>query len=134
MKTNRDDLVDYRIVRAKETYYDALLLVEKERWNSAINRLYYAAYYAVTALLLNANYHPTTHNGAKANFSAFFIKTALIPSNFGRIYSQLFTWRQKGDYDDLFDFTPDKVTPYISLVDDLINCIEKFILDSRNKI
>ena len=51
MTGTKADLVAYRIARAKDTYEDAVILSERERWNSAINRLYYAAYYAVMALL-----------------------------------------------------------------------------------
>lgn len=119
------DLINYRLERAKETLEDAKLLAEKQRWNSAINRLYYAAYYAVIALLLKENITSTTHNGAKTKFSEYFIKTGLYPTEFGRIYSQLFTWRQKGDYADLFDFTEEKVTPYFEPVEKLIELIEK---------
>jgi uncharacterized protein len=119
------DLINYRLERAKETLEDAKLLAEKQRWNSAINRLYYAAYYAVIALLLKENITSTTHNGAKTKFSEHFIKTGLYPTEFGRIYSQLFTWRQKGDYADLFDFTEEKVTPYFEPVEKLIELIEK---------
>jgi uncharacterized protein (UPF0332 family) len=70
---------------------------------------------------------PTTHNGAKSNFSEYFIKTDIIPKEYGKIYSQLFTWRQKGDYDDLFDFDKDKVLPYFSPVNELISMIEKIL-------
>ena len=34
------DLINYRLERAKETLEDAKLLAEKQRWNSAINRLF----------------------------------------------------------------------------------------------
>jgi len=34
------DLIRYRIERAKDTLDDAHILAEKEKWNSAINRLY----------------------------------------------------------------------------------------------
>lgn len=37
-------LIYYRLARARETQEDAKLLAEKQRWNSAFNRLYYAAY------------------------------------------------------------------------------------------
>jgi uncharacterized protein (UPF0332 family) len=52
MTGTKKDLINYRLERAKETLEDAKLLAEKQRWNSAINRLYYAAYYAIIALLL----------------------------------------------------------------------------------
>ena len=43
------------------------------------------------------------------------------------MYSQLFTWRQKGDYADLFDFTEEKVSPYFDPVERLIDLVEKSI-------
>ena len=49
------ELVDYRLKRAKETLDDAQILADKGKWNSAMNRLCYAAYYAVIALLLKSN-------------------------------------------------------------------------------
>lgn len=123
----KNDLINYRIARAKETYEDAIILVEREKWNSAINRLYYASYYAVIAILLTNDLKPTTHNGAKSNFSEYFIKTGKIERKYGKMYSQLFTWRQKGDYDDLFDFSKDKVLPYTKPVKNFIFLIESMI-------
>lgn len=123
------DLIEYRLNRAKDTLDDAHILAEKNKWNSAMNRLYYAAYYAVTALLLKSDLRTTTHNGVKSNFSEHFIKTNLISKESGKIYSQLFTWRQKGDYDDFFDFGKDKVEPYFKPVKELVDTIEKMVED-----
>ena len=72
MTGTKEDLIKYRIARAKDTYEDAQILAEREKWNSTINRLYYSAYYAVMALLLHVDFKPTTHNGAKSNFSEYF--------------------------------------------------------------
>ncbi|MFA5329248.1 MAG: HEPN domain-containing protein [Prolixibacteraceae bacterium] len=127
MKASKEDLIKYRLLRARDTYEDAQILADRQKWNSAINRLYYSAYYAVMALLLIADLTPSTHNGAKSNFTEHFIKTGKIPKEFGRIYSQLFTWRQKGDYDDLFDFDEEKVIPYFEPVKKLIDLIESTI-------
>jgi uncharacterized protein (UPF0332 family) len=131
MKGTKEDLINYRLLRAKDTYEDAQILAERNKWNSTINRLYYSAYYAVMALLLDADLKPTTHNGAKSNFSEYFILTNKIPKELGKIYSQLFTWRQKGDYDDMFDFDKDKVMPYFAPVGKLIEIIENRL---ENKI
>jgi uncharacterized protein (UPF0332 family) len=127
MKGTKADLIKYRLLRARDTFDDAQILAERNKWNSAINRLYYSAYYAVMALLLDSDLKPTTHNGAKSKFSEFFILTNRIPKEYGKIYSQLFTWRQKGDYDDMFDFTKEKVMPYFTPVIELIELIEKTI-------
>jgi uncharacterized protein (UPF0332 family) len=131
MKGTKEDLIKYRLLRAWDTFEDAQILAERNKWNSTINRLYYSAYYAVMALLLDSDLKPTTHNGAKSNFSEHFIKTNLIPKELGKTYSQLFTWRQKGDYDDLFDFDKDKVLPYFASVNELIQLIDSTL---KNKI
>jgi uncharacterized protein (UPF0332 family) len=59
MTGTKKDLIEYRTKRAKDTFEDALILAEKNKWNSAINRLYYAAYYAVSALLLKSDIKAT---------------------------------------------------------------------------
>lgn len=123
MKGTKEDLIRYRLNRSKDTFEDAQILAEREKWNSAINRLYYSAFYAVNALLLKNNINSVSHNGTKTNFTQHFIKTSIIPKDYGKIYSQLFTWRQKGDYDDLFDFDNEKVEPYFKPVKQLISII-----------
>jgi uncharacterized protein (UPF0332 family) len=57
-------------------------------------------------------------------FTENFVKNGRIDTKYGKMYSQLFTWRQKGDYDDLFDFSEEKVTPYFEPVNDFILLIE----------
>lgn len=81
MSGSKADLVKYRLERAKETFEDAQILRDKERWNSIINRLYYSLFYAISALLLNSDYNPTTHAGTKSNFSEYFKKMARLIKN-----------------------------------------------------
>ena len=127
MNSEKENYIRYRLARAWDTLDDARILAAKGKWNSTINRLYYAAYYAVMALLLKNDLKPTTHNGAKSNFTEHFIKNQVIDKKFGILYSQLFTWRQKGDYDDLFDFQEGKVNEYFKPVEEFINLIESLI-------
>jgi len=47
-----DALVKYRLERANETVLEAETLIRNGFYNAAVNRLYYACYYAVTALLV----------------------------------------------------------------------------------
>lgn len=133
MSTSKRDLVKYRLERAFETYEDALLLATNKKWNSAINRLYYTAFSAVSALILLQNQNSFTHNGVKISFSERFIKTGLIEVFYGKLYSQLFSWRQKGDYDDLFDFDEETVSPYLDPVKKLIERIGNLIKETLDK-
>jgi uncharacterized protein (UPF0332 family) len=91
MRPEQESLILYRIARALDTLDDAKILASNRKWNSSINRLYYAAYYAVIALLLKHELNPATHNGVKTNFTEHFIKTHIIDKKYGKLYAQLFT-------------------------------------------
>lgn len=130
MKGKKEDLIKYRISRAHETLEDARILAEEGRWNSVVNRLYYAAFYAVIALLLHSNKHSSTHSGTISNFNQYFIKTDLIDKSFGKLYSELFSSRQKGDYGDLFDFDEEKLSPFFEPVKNLIEAVENYISEN----
>jgi uncharacterized protein (UPF0332 family) len=127
MKGTKKDLIKYRLSRSWDTLDDAKILALNGKWNSSVNRLYYSVYYAVTALLLFSEINSNTHSGTKSLFSQEFVKKGIISKDFGKLYSQLFTWRQKGDYDDLFDFNEDKVVPYFEPVQKLIEKIEEIV-------
>lgn len=74
----RKKLISYRIKRANDTLNEIELLVENQLWNTAVNRLYYACYYAVIALLVKNKIKAQTHGGVRQMFGLHFIKTGLI--------------------------------------------------------
>lgn len=105
MKQQLDDenirqLVAYRIERAKETLLEADLLINGGCYNAAVNRLYYACYYAVIALLVKNRIAAQTHDGVKQMFGLHFIVSGRLDRKYSRFYSQLFNARMSGDYDD----------------------------------
>jgi len=52
MKEETRILIMYRLERARESLEEAVILLEREYGNTFVNRLYYACFYAVSALLL----------------------------------------------------------------------------------
>ena len=97
---SRNALVEYRLERAYKTMEEAALLEEKGYFNAAVNRLYYACYYATEALLLKNKVEAKSHPGVKAMLGLHFVSKGLIPINIGKILSTLYEKRQSGDYDD----------------------------------
>jgi len=87
---------------------DSLLSAERELDAGAlvfsINRLYYALYYAVSAVLLRKEFTFSKHSGVRAAFHREIIKTGLMDTEWGRLYDQLFEDRHEGDYVALTDF------------------------------
>jgi uncharacterized protein (UPF0332 family) len=76
----REELVKYRIAKARATFKEVELHIEHELWNTAVNRLYYACYYAVIALLIDKEIQPQTHSGARQMFGLHFVKTGMVLS------------------------------------------------------
>lgn len=104
MTGTKEDLVNYRLERASETLDDARLMAENKRWNSCMNRLYYACFYAVSGLLLEHNLSSSTHKGVRGLFNRHFVKTGQISVENGKLFGELFENRQEGDYKDLIRF------------------------------
>ena len=52
MKEETRTLILYRLERAKESLDEANILMERGHANTFVSRLYYACFYAVSALLL----------------------------------------------------------------------------------
>lgn len=122
---NKDDYIKYRFHRSEETYEEALILAEKEKWNAVLNRLYYSCFYAVISLLLKHNIETQSHDGARTQFGLLFIKTGKIDKKYGKLFTKLFDLRQKGDYGDLFDFDKEVVEPLIEQVREFVEEIKK---------
>jgi uncharacterized protein (UPF0332 family) len=106
-------IVRYRLQRAQETLDEAVLLHEKGRLNAAVNRLYYACFYAVSALLLTEGKSSSKHSGVRALFNAQWVKSGRIAAEYGRFYRRLYDSRQKGDYGDFVQFEAAEVTPWL---------------------
>ncbi len=89
--------------------------------------MYYACFYAVIALLLKNNIETQTHDGARTQFGLGFINSGKIDKEFGKLFSKLFDYRQKGDYGDMFDFDEEIAKPLIDKVKIFLEEIEQHI-------
>ena len=128
----KKDYIRYRLERADQTFKDAILLLESGSIFSALNRFYYAAFYAILALLrLNDNI-PKTHKGVKLLFNKNYIKTKIIPKKYSNTYSILFNWRQESDYADHPKIDIDHIEKMIPLIEDLLTYLKNYIKQNTN--
>lgn len=97
---SKNALIAYRVQRAYETLKEAKVMIRESFYNAAINRMYYACYYATVALLLKHNIQTHTHNGVKTMLGLHFITTGILPLKIGKTFTTLFEKRHSGDYDD----------------------------------
>ena len=97
------------MARARATLDDADALIEGKRWNSALNRLYYAAFYAARALLATRNLDSSRHSGVISLFQEHFVRTGIVVQETARALPRLFEKRQTTDYGDYAEATHDEI-------------------------
>ncbi len=128
MKTDdKREYIQYRIESARKTFEAAKVLAEHGFWNSAVNRLYYALFYSVNALLYLSEIPAKKHSSVKSQFAQYFVKTGKFDKKYGQLLSELFDWRQKGDYDNIFDYDEESVMPLFLPVEEMLDLVEKAI-------
>ena len=118
-----EQLVSYRVTRANDTLEDARILARESRWNACVNRLYYACFYAVSALLIHDGLSSSKHAGVRSLFNNHYVKSGKIPKDIARFYNDLFEKRQEGDYLDFINFQEQQVLPWISKAEELIRVV-----------
>lgn len=127
MTEERKTLALYRMTRAEEALEDARILAEAKRWNACVNRLYYACFYAVSALILLDGSSYSRHTGVRGHFNRHYVSTGKIPKDLARVYNDLFERRQEGDYIDFVDFQESQVVPWTSKTYEFIDNIAKLV-------
>lgn len=103
------DYIKYRIERAEETIDEVQTHIENRFWNTALNRMYYACFYAVSALLAKENIEISSHSGVRLKFGEHFVKTGRFDRDLAKHFTELFEKRHKGDYNDFYDFDEETV-------------------------
>ena len=62
----RKTLIALHIKKAHETFDEIGVLTDANKWNGASNRLYYAVFHAISALLIHDGYSIYSHKGSHA--------------------------------------------------------------------
>lgn len=124
---DRNDIVKYRLEKAKETLNEAQSVSSLGYWSLAANRLYYAAYYASVALLIANGIEASSHRAVIRMIGQNFINTGKLLPEDAKLIGRLFSMRQTGDYEDLFDWEEIDIVPLLPRVQDFVSRIEKIL-------
>lgn len=126
-RENIEALAAYRFQRAKETLAEIPFLKQQGYYNTAINRLYYACYYAAVALLVKHGITPSTHAGVKQMLGMHFVATGRLPRELGRCFSLLFERRHSSDYDDFAYSSEEEIDELMPKANAFIEAVEALL-------
>jgi uncharacterized protein (UPF0332 family) len=122
-------LIRYRLERAREAIEEAKLLFEAGHLHTYVNRLYYACFYAMSALLLTKGLSASKHTHVRALLHKEFIRPGIIPLKYGQIFDLLFNNRQKGDYSDLVVFQAEQVKGWLPQAREFVGYVSELIAE-----
>ena len=93
-------------------------------WDVVANRIFYAAFHAVSALLINDHYEVRSHKGAGLMFGQKYVIPGIFSADDGRLYAKLQDLREKSDYNLVYQSNEEEMSPLIEKTRDLIEQIK----------
>ncbi|OQX82292.1 MAG: hypothetical protein B6D64_00740 [Bacteroidetes bacterium 4484_276] len=124
---NKAALIQYRIEQANNTIETVLLLIENDKYNAAVNRIYYGMFYILLAIAVKTGFETSKHQQLIGWFNKTFIKEDILPKRFGKTISQVFKSRQISDYEAFVEFEKKEVLQLFEDMKDFIKTLEEYL-------
>jgi len=129
MKKEVLELIKYRLEEAEDSIKEAeVLLKEGMSMRAVMNRLYYAMFYAVLALLQEKEMGTSKHAGAISLFDREFIKKGIFDEELSKTLHRAFELRQKGDYMEQAEVTRNDVDEISPKTKEFVKRVKTYLL------
>ncbi len=125
------DYIKHRLNRATETLAEARMLFDGNHLSGAVNRIYYAVFYGVSALALSHDFTTSSHSQLRGYFNREFVKTGIVSVELGKLYNLAYDNRTKGDYTDFTTFEQEKTREMLDEANDFIEVISDLVKGGR---
>ncbi|HLQ25942.1 MAG TPA: HEPN domain-containing protein [Acidiferrobacterales bacterium] len=120
----RDRIVDYWLRKAGGALQSAQSEAQAGRLDFAVNRAYYACFYAASAVLLRMGKKFVKHSGLRAAVHQDLVKAGKLDVKWGKAFDRIFENRQSADYVELWEFETDQV-------EEIVRDAERFVQEIR---
>lgn len=120
-------IVNLEIEKSYRLFDAAGIMIHAEHWESAANRMYYALFHAVTALLIHDGHNVNTHKGSHALFGLHYIKTGKLPQKYSALYQKLEAIRDEGDYNWSYSVEADDIMQKVAPAKEMIDTIAAMV-------
>lgn len=125
---DRSALVNLYWEKSENTLQELRVAIENEQWSMAANRLYYALFHAVTALLVKDSHPVNTHRGIKTALGEHYVLTGKLSGDDGRLFAQMATLRERADYDCVFKVSKEQVQVLVEQSDSFLAKIKLLLV------
>jgi uncharacterized protein (UPF0332 family) len=125
----RDTLIKYRIDQAHETVDEVRFLIDNNKLNLAVTRIYYGMFYILCSLALKHRFKTAKHKELIGWFNKTFIKEKKIDRKYGANIHYAFDSRSDSDYGVKRKFEKADVEKMFEDMKAFIAAVEKLIQD-----
>jgi len=121
------ELITLRMQQAAETLREAQILRDKHATRGALNRAYYAMFYAVLAVLATKGLGSSKHSGVISLFDREFVKPGDLPKELSRSLHMAFEHRQQADYGEFAQLDEPEAIRVIQEADTFVKNVQTYI-------
>ena len=127
MTEKQKDLCVYRVNQSEETVRSAKLCKENHFYKDAINRSYYAAFYAVKSVLAIEGVDFKRHKDVVAYFNQNYVATEVFAKESGRGLARLQRKRETSDYDDFYVASAEEAQEQIDVAEKILEEVRGYL-------
>ncbi len=127
MDSRQTELCIYRIRESEDSLMVAEKCLKDCFYKDAINRSYYAAFYAIKAVLSLGMVDFRRHKDVVAYFNKEYVASEIFPREVGRRVAILKQLREKSDYDDFYIASKEKAEEQVETATILLNAVKNYL-------
>lgn len=131
MNNKARDLSLYRMENAKDTLDTARLCMEHKRYKDSINRCYYAAFYAIKAVLALEEKDFKRHKDAVGYFNQTYVATGVFQRELGKQLGRLKRKREASDYDDFYVVSYEEALEQYQAAEMIVRSVRQFLTEKE---
>lgn len=119
--------------KGDSAWEEAMILFDKEKYDGAVSRAYYAAFHHSCAALLTKGMEAISHRSLQRLFHLHFIRTKIFPDNVGVLLSHAQKAREEADYFPEVSFTKEIAQDRIQEVKEFLKASSKYLEEAGVK-
>ena len=127
------ELSKMRLEIAHERLTTVKAMLELGDYKASANRLYYAIFSAMRAVLALDGFDSKKHSGIIARFRQSYIKTGILDTEMSKIIDDLEVIREDSDYDDFYIILKEDVEIQAKRAEYFVSEVESYLQNQYNQ-
>jgi uncharacterized protein len=119
-------LILQQLHKSNQALDDARLLIDNQRFDAALNRLYYSLFYAMNAVAISHNFGTSKHLQLIGWFNKTILHPGLLDPRLSKLISKAYRNRREADYDDNTEFLLEEMETLFTEITNALPMVHAF--------